>query len=387
MVQITEGITPAEFIAAVNNNNTEIEYSAATSTFDAISESSNVSVINDNFQAIKALTPNAPTTRTFAAGMSGLNFISYLNQNYTGYYRKNAGAYLNLGFGAHIGFSMVTFSGDGLVPVANINDFNPSAIDIESWLDTFVLAGMKYATFIVKSHDGFCLYPTTYFETGHDPYSIAETTWYANNGSPDLFKIFTDGCRERGLSPCFYYSILDGAHESWHGDDVADAPAYIAMIESQLTELLTNYGDITAIWFDGWEWGSCPKYVNIPFATISDHVKSIQPNCLVLNNDQLHPCQYSEVEIYEASDTGLSGHVPAGNHVTCEDAEPMRYDCSWIYVSTSDQTANALMTKEQINAAVAQANSRNANYNLGVYPDTTGNLTAAQTAVLESLQV
>jgi alpha-L-fucosidase len=279
---------------------------------------------------------------------------------------------------------MSTFYGNDAGYVdGDVDVFNPTDLDMDEWLDAFVAAGMKYATICARTEDGFCLWPTTFADAGHDPYGIGSTEWYAANGNYDILDHYLDGLRARGMKTVLYFPVRDLTHEARSGtDEVSGTAAYIAMLKLELTELLTNYGVIDAIFLDDWNWHIA--YANIPYYTLYNHIKGIQPNCLILNNEKIHPAICSDIEVYEPWN---DIHVPEGNLRISEEVETIRLDNVWSYNEALDQTATALMTKAQINAAVAQANSRNSNYIIGISPDKTGHLTAAQKSILESLQV
>lgn len=294
--------------------------------------------------------------------------------------------YGNLKFGAFLCFSLSTFYGNDAGYVnGNINIFNPTDLDIDEWLDTFVTSGMKYATICAKTEDGFCLWPTAWHDTGYSPYSIAETTWYAANGSINILNTYLAGCRSRGLKTVVYFSLRDLTHEARSGtDEVSGTAAYIAMIEAQLSEILTNYGSIDAIWIDDWNWHI--SYVNIPFRTIHDYIKAIQPNCLVICNDHIYTASsiVSAVLVYEPQ---VTGYIPEGNSIIAEEVQTIRLDGVWSYNEALNQTASVLLTKHQILSKIKTANEKNGNYLLGISPDKTGHLTSAQKTILESLQV
>ena len=290
--------------------------------------------------------------------------------------------YVNQEFGALICWGMPTFNNsDGPAGDLDPNLFAPTDLDIDDWLDTCVLAGIKYASLTVKHHDGFMLWPSAQAAALHDPYTIARTAWYAANGSPDVTELFVDGCRARGIKPCLYFSISDKTHEARTGtNETTDAAAYIQMIEDQLDELLGNYGDIYALWLDGWGWDI--SYVNIPYATIYNYIKAIQPNCIVISNDQTLSSARSQIVEYEAH---TAGEIPTGNIILAEQVETQRLDFHWFQWDTVGQDASDFMDKATILAKIAQVNGRYGTFNIGIGPDRTGHIPAAQKALLESL--
>lgn len=117
--------------------------------------------------------------------------------------------------------------------------FNPAGLDARQWARTAKDAGFKLLILTAKHHDGFCLWPSAL--TTH---SVASSPW--REGGGDLVREFTDACRAEGLKAGIYLSPWD-RHELSYGD----SPRYNDFYIAQLTELLTRYGPITEVWFDG----------------------------------------------------------------------------------------------------------------------------------------
>jgi alpha-L-fucosidase len=116
--------------------------------------------------------------------------------------------------------------------------FNPKHLDIEQWVKVAKAAGMKELILTAKHHDGFCLWPSAYTQ-----HSIRNSPY--KNGKGDIVKEFTDACRKYGIKPGLYLSPWDRNAASY------GTPAYIEYYKNQLKELLTKYGAIYEIWFDG----------------------------------------------------------------------------------------------------------------------------------------
>jgi len=116
--------------------------------------------------------------------------------------------------------------------------FNPTELDTRQWAKVVKDAGMKGIIITAKHHDGFCLWPSAYTE-----HSVKNSPW--RNGDGDLIRELADACSEYGLKFGIYYSPWDRNHADY------GKPEYITYLRDQLTELLTNYGEIFEVWFDG----------------------------------------------------------------------------------------------------------------------------------------
>ena len=116
--------------------------------------------------------------------------------------------------------------------------FNPANLNTEQWAEVAESAGMKELILTAKHHDGFCLWPSKY--TGH---SIKNSPY--KNGDGDIVKAFTKACRKHDIKPGLYLSPWDRHHAEYGNQE------YITYYRNQLTELLTQYGKINEVWFDG----------------------------------------------------------------------------------------------------------------------------------------
>jgi alpha-L-fucosidase len=117
--------------------------------------------------------------------------------------------------------------------------FDPARLDARQWARTAKAAGFRALILTAKHHDGFCLWPTA--TTRH---SVASSPW--RGGAGDVVREFVDACSAEGLRVGLYLSPWDRNHPSY-----GDSPAYNDVYAAQLTELLTRYGRISEVWFDG----------------------------------------------------------------------------------------------------------------------------------------
>ena len=160
--------------------------------------------------------------------------------------------------------------------------FNPTNLDCEQWAQTLVKAGMKGVILTAKHHDGFCLWP---FE-GTD-YSVKNSPW--KNGKGNVVKELSEACKKYGLKFAVYLSPWD-RHQANYG-----TPEYLPYFYAQLHDLLTNYGPVFEVWFDGanggdgWYGGAKDirtidrkNYYNYP--RIYEMLDSIQPQAIIFSD-------------------------------------------------------------------------------------------------------
>ena len=117
--------------------------------------------------------------------------------------------------------------------------FNPSSLDCRQWVKALKEGGFRMAILTAKHHDGFCLW-----QTQTTDYSVKSSPW--KNGKGDVVKELSDACREFGLEFGIYLSPWDRNAQCY-----GDSPVYNKFFIQQLTELLTNYGKVSEVWFDG----------------------------------------------------------------------------------------------------------------------------------------
>lgn len=206
--------------------------------------------------------------------------------------------FYDLRFGMFLHFNSSTYefaqiggdwAGEQRESTFNPRSWDPSKLNCNDWAKAAKSAGMRFAVLTTKHHDGFNLWDSAY--TDYDVGSAANKT--------DVVKEFTDACREEGIAPALYFSMLDIKHKITSSDCTA---ADIEFIKAQITELLTNYGDIPFIIFDAWNayWGG-PNYDLLPYDEIVNLVHTLQPNCLVINISCEANNVHSEVAMFESA--------------------------------------------------------------------------------------
>ncbi len=185
--------------------------------------------------------------------------------------------------------------------------FNPIDFDAAQWVAMAKNAGMNYITLITRHHDGFSMW-----DTKASDFNIMNSPYHK-----DIVKMIADECHKKGVKLFLYYSLLD-----WRRDDYSywtgrtgqgtgrtvhgDWNNYIAFMKQQLTELLTNYGEIAGIWFDGYWDQTAPEGAADRTPKIDWHLNEIyalihklQPQCLIGNNHHLDPLPGEDFQMFE----------------------------------------------------------------------------------------
>lgn len=262
--------------------------------------------------------------------------------------------------------------------------FYPAHFDAAKWVSDIKASGAKYMCITTRHHDGFSMWGTK-----QSDYNIVDATPFKR----DVLKELADECHKQGIRLHLYYSHIDWTRpdypsgrtglETGRDPKLRNWDSYYAFMNRQLTELLTNYGPIGAIWFDGkWDHDSD----SIPFDWQLDEqyamIHKLQPACLIGNNHHETVNPGEDIQIFERdvpgqNEAGLSGqeisHLPLE---TCQTMNGM-----WGY-KVADQ--NYKSVDEIVNLLVRTA-SMGANLLLNVGPQPSGEMPAAAVERLHGL--
>ena len=248
--------------------------------------------------------------------------------------------------------------------------FNPTEFDAKEWVSMVKAAGMKYITITSKHHDGFAM-----FDSKQTDWDIIDRTPYKK----DVLKMLADECQKQGIKLFFYHSHLDwyqddyyprgGTGQTTGRPDKGDFNKYLDFMDAQLTELLTNYGPIAGIWFDGW-WDK--KDADWRLQKTYNLIHKLQPQCLVGNNHHQAPKEGEDFQMFEKdlpgkNTTGFSGESQIGK-LPLETCETMNN--SWGF---NLQDSRYKSTKNLVQYLVKAAGN-NANFLLNVGPMPNGKI-------------
>ncbi len=299
----------------------------------------------------------------------------------------------NAKFGLFIHWGPFSVPGDGEwvmnsrnIPVTSytrlMDFFNPIEFDAAQWVRMAKNAGMKYITLITRHHDGFSMWDTrcSEFNIMNSPYK------------KDIVKMMADECHKQGLKLFLYYSLLD-----WRRDDYSywtgrtgqgtgrkvrgDWNNYLMFMKSQLTELLTNYGEIAGIWFDGhWDQtnpeGAADRSSRIDwhYNEIYGFIHQLQPQCMIGNNHHLSPFPGEDFQMFERdlpgeNSSGLS-YQKASDKLPLETCETINN--SWGF-NLADTTYKS---KEELVHYLVKASGLGANLLLNIGPMPNGEIQA-----------
>ena len=245
--------------------------------------------------------------------------------------------------------------------------FNPTNFDAKAWAKAFAGAGARYVTITSRHHDGFSM-----FDTAQTDYDIVDATPFGRDPLAEL----AEACSEEGLALGFYYSLLDWRRPDYpRGSATDDYDSYFAFMTNQVSELLTGYGPVHCIWFDGeWDHNRTTGF-DWRLGDFYDHIHRLQPACLVGNNSHENLLDGEDFQIWEINYPG--GHTGAMNPRQTTIATNVPLECCW---STTDDAwgynpddAFEKMTYPEIVRRLVRTHAKGANLllNVGPAPDGT----------------
>lgn len=254
--------------------------------------------------------------------------------------------------------------------------FYPAKFDAAKWVSAIKSSGAKYITITTRHHDGFSMFDTKYCD-----YNIVKATPFQR----DVIKEIADECKKQGIRLHLYYSHLDWRREDYYplgrtGKGTGRTKHgkwedYHKFMNQQLTELLTRYGEVGAIWFDGmWDKDIYPDGMTPQTWNLNEQyelIHRLQPACLIGNNHHLVPFAGEDIQIFERdlpgeNTAGLSGQdISKLPLETCETMNGM-----WGY-KIIDQNYKSTETLIQY---LVKAAGKNANLLMNVGPQPDGEL-------------
>jgi alpha-L-fucosidase len=282
-------------------------------------------------------------------------------------------------FGLFIHWGVYSLMGDGEWVMFNkkipydsykrlADSFNPQDFNAKSWVQMTKNAGMKYITITSRHHDGFSM-----FKTGASSYNIVDATPYHKDPLIEL----ANEAQKEGIALHFYYSLVDwGRTDYAFGKKIVngkpedtDWDSYITFMKKQLTELITNYPNVKAIWFDGnWE----RPNVDWHYDEVYSLIHRLNPQILVGNNHHMGPLSGEDFQMFEKdlpgeNKTGYRKNDKIAN-LPLETCETMNN--SWGF-NINDRNYKSV---KQLIQMLVNAAGRNANFLLNVSPMPNGKI-------------
>ena len=255
--------------------------------------------------------------------------------------------------------------------------FYPHRFDAKEWVAAVKASGAKYICFTTRHHDSFSMW-----DTEESDYNIVDATPYGR----DILKELAEECQKQGIALHLYYSHADWSRDEYPRGRTAKSVTgrdetkinwaeYYGFMNRQITELLTNYGPIRAIWFDGW-WDHDEDATPFDWQLDEQYtlVHKLQPSCLVANNHHQVPFEGEDIQIFERDLPGENTHGLSGQAIsrlpleTCQTMNGM-----WGY-KVVDQNYKS---HETLSRYLVSAAGKGGNLLLNVGPQPNGELPAA----------
>ena len=268
--------------------------------------------------------------------------------------------------------------------------FYPSHFDAAEWVRNIKAAGAKYITITSRHHDGFSM-----FHSKASDYNIVDATPFKR----DVLKELADECQKQGITLNFYYSLIDWGRGDFPvgesgrncGKDPseADYQHYLDFMCAQITELLTNYGPIGCIWFDGdWDKVSKPlpgQEVVVDFdwnyERIYRLIHELQPGCLVANNHHRINIPGEDVQLFERdapgeNTAGYSRTSFINQELPLETCQTMNKSWGFKFGDTNYKSAQTIIR------SIIKTSGANANLLMNVAPQPDGRIPAESLRIL-----
>lgn len=261
--------------------------------------------------------------------------------------------------------------------------FNPIAFDPYEWVKIAKRAGMKYIVITAKHHDGFAMYDSEVSD-----YDITDCTPY----NKDVLKLLSEACEKEGLKLFFYYSHLDWHHPDFYKggktgqysgrEKEPDFDLYIHYMNEQLKELLTQYGEIGGIWFDGiWD----KKDADWQLQKTYNIIHELQPGCLIGNNHHLPTFDGEDFQMFEKD---LPGNNTSGwaaeqsvSQLALETCETISGNGSWGFNIYDKETKSS----EDLIQYLVKAAGYNSNFLLNTGPMPNGKIRPEHIKILNEI--
>lgn len=224
--------------------------------------------------------------------------------------------------------------------------FCPAGFDAEEWVKAIKGSGAKYICFTARHHDGFSMFGSEYTD-----YDITDAAPFGR----DIVKELAEACHKEGLRLHLYYSLIDWGREdaprgrtgrgTGRPEGGTDTTAYFKFMKGQLTELLGNYGEIGAIWFDGdWDMPEGYDWYDWRYDELYPLIHGLQPGCLIGNNHHRNPIEGEDIQIFERdlpgeNLAGYSGAQDVSTGLPLETCQTM--GASWGYDIHDDEYKSA----------------------------------------------
>ena len=306
---------------------------------------------------------------------------------------KNREWFQDAKFGLFIHWGVYSILGDGewvmntqKIPIKTYEKlptfFNPTQFDPKEWVAMVKAAGMQYITITSKHHDGFAMWDSKVSD-----YNIVKRTPYGK----DILKMLADECHAQGIKLFFYHSQLDWHHPDyfprgftggdWTGrEEKGDMNKYLDYMDAQLTELLTNYGDVAGIWFDGmWD----KKDADWRLEKTYKMIHQLQPGALVGSNHHVTPYEGEDFQMFEKD---LPGHNTTGFAPEQKIGDLPKETCETINNSWGFNLQDARnKSRKDLIQYLVKAAGYGANFLLNVGPMPNGKIQPEHVALLKQM--